>query len=225
MRADRLISTLLMLQQRGRMSARTIAEELEVSPRTVMRDMEALGAAGVPIYAIRGPAGGYELWEGFRAQLSGLTDDEVRALPLWGRPEVARLFGLSEALDRAQRKVALTLPEEVGRMIDDMASLYLDDRESPGCEPPPGLLEFLVVAIRRTRVISAAHPDWASEPRTLHPLALVEGAEQWSLVFDTSDSRSACSVQWLTDYRTTGRRFRRPEDFDLRAFWMDIQGG
>ena len=98
MRADRLIAILLLLQQRGRVSAAAIAGELEVSRRTVMRDLEALAMAGVPIYAVRGPRGGYELWEGFRTQLTGMTAAEVRALAALGLPHAADLFGLGNAL-------------------------------------------------------------------------------------------------------------------------------
>ena len=105
MRADRLIATMLLLQQRGRMSSRAIAGVLEVSPRTVMRDIEALGAAGVPIYSVRGPEGGYQLWEGFRADLTGLTAQEAGALPLWGHSLAADVLG------RVQHLLALRCVE------------------------------------------------------------------------------------------------------------------
>src|ERR687896_1488162 len=111
MRADRLVSLVLLLRQRGRMSAATLARELEVSTRTVLRDIEALSAAGVPVYAERGRNGGFALLPGFQTQLTRLNHDEALALLVAGSRRGAQAFGLGSALASAMRKVVDALPE------------------------------------------------------------------------------------------------------------------
>jgi predicted DNA-binding transcriptional regulator YafY len=223
-RADRLIAILLMLQRRGRLSAAAIARELEVSRRTVMRDLEALGSAGVPIYAVRGPAGGYELWEGFRTQLTGLTADEVQALTLWGHPSAAAVWGLRDALVRAQLKVSLSVPTSMRGDLEAVKGVFLHDPTPAGMRQLPlETLEFLARAILRRRVVRARHRTWGLPPVSLYPLALIDKAGKWFVVADVEGDRRACSVDELGDLGTTGRRFHRPEDFDVAQFWSEWQ--
>uniref|UniRef100_UPI0024543096 helix-turn-helix transcriptional regulator n=1 Tax=Nocardia abscessus TaxID=120957 RepID=UPI0024543096 len=111
MRADRLVSLVLLLRRHGRLSAATLARELEVSTRTVLRDIEALSAAGVPVYAERGRHGGFALLPGFQTELTGLNHDEALALLVAGSRRGAQAFGLGSALASAMRKVVDALPE------------------------------------------------------------------------------------------------------------------
>src|SRR5687767_5129182 len=126
MRADRLVS-LVLLRQRGRLSAAALARELEVSTRTVLRDIEALSSAGVPVYAERGRRGGFALLPGFRTELTGLNHDEALALLTAGS---GRVFGLGSALASATRKVVDALPESHQAAASDAAQRFLVEPET-----------------------------------------------------------------------------------------------
>ena len=133
MRADRLVSLVLLLRQRGRLSAATLARELEVSTRTVLRDIEALSAAGVPVYAERGRHGGFALLPGFRTELTGLNHDEALALLVAGSRRGAQAFGLGSALASAMLKVVDALPESYR---DTAAGAARAIAHRPGDRPP-----------------------------------------------------------------------------------------
>src|SRR5512136_2819267 len=111
MRADRLLSLLMLLQTRGRMTAQALARELEVSERTIYRDIEALSAAGIPVYADRGPGGGCSLLDNYRTTLTGLTEDEVRALFMVSVPAPLDKLGVTQELKTARLKLSASLPE------------------------------------------------------------------------------------------------------------------
>jgi predicted DNA-binding transcriptional regulator YafY len=221
MRADRLITTLLLLQRRGRLSAPALARELEVSTRTVMRDLEALGAAGVPIYSVRGPKGGYELWDGFRLQLTGLTTDEVRALFLSGPQIAVEAFGLDEALRRARLKILRTLPSELSLAAGELADEFHHDPRAWDAAAPLTAAEFLATSIRRRRVVTARDTTGGGygRPLTLHPLGLVLKAGHWYLVAAVDLATRVVEVDQLMDLANTGDRFSRPPEFNLRDFW------
>ncbi len=182
MRADRLVSLVLLLRQRGRLSAATLARELEVSTRTVLRDIDALSAAGVPVYAERGRNGGFALLPGFQTELTGLNHDEALALLVAGSRRGAQAFGLGSALASAMLKVVDALPESHRTTAAGVAERLLIDpeidllsRRSVTEEAPDAVVAEIRRAVFaghqvriRYQAVSQA-PKW----RTVHPIGLV----------------------------------------------------
>ncbi|MGW2227878.1 helix-turn-helix transcriptional regulator [Streptomyces formicae] len=230
MRADRLLALLLLLQNRGRMSAPELAEELEVSVRTVYRDAEALAASGVPVYAERGPAGGFRLLDGYRTRLTGLTDDEADSLALAGMPTAAAELGLGAELATAQLKLAAALPAGLGersRRIQER--FHLDATAWFRTAEPAPLLAQVADAVWRRRLLRAHYRRWGGETqRVLHPLGLVLKAGNWYLVASASADgvvRTYRVSRFLELTVTQEESAGRPEGFDLAAYWEEASRG
>ena len=225
MRAGRLVSLLLLLQNKGRMTAEELAAELEVSVRTVYRDVEALGSAGVPIYGEPGHAGGYQLVAGYRTRLTGLTGPEAEALFLTGLPAAAAELGLGAELAATQLKLSAALPPEQRVRAERMRQRFHLD--APGwyrqAEPVP-LLTIAADAVWEQRPLRILYRRW-TEPRevkrTVSPLGLVLKGGRWYLVAAPAGSASAQAyrVANLLDAAILGGTFDRPEGFDLATYW------
>jgi len=220
-RADRLLSLVLLLQARGQATAQAIAAELEVSVRTVYRDLEALVAAGVPVLTESGPGGGCRLMEGYRFPLRGLRPDEAEALLILGVPGVLRELGLDAALDAAQRQIRVTAG---GPDLTGAALVHLDMPRWFGSQEDVPCLRDLARALRSGRRLALGYrapgdPD-AAQARVVGPLGLVNKAGLWYLVcvHDRSGVR-VFRVARITSARPLAERFERPGDFDLAAFW------
>ena len=220
MRASRLVNLLLLLQSRGHQTSAQLADELEVSVRTVYRDVEALAQAGVPIYAERGPAGGVRLVDGYRTRLTGLTTDEAEALFLSGLPGPAAELGLGTVVTAARLKVLAALPPELrARATRIQARFHLD---APGwfkqSEPLP-CLELLASAVWEAREVEVTYRrDERVERRGLAPLGLVLKGGIWYLVAISKGEPRTFRVSRV-DEAVLGEPFERPPDFDLAAFW------
>ena len=222
MRASRLLSILLLLQTRGRMTAPELAAELEVSVRTVYRDVESLGAAGVPVYADRGPAGGYRLLDGYRTRLTGLTPDEAEALFLAGMPGPAAELGLGTVLAAAQLKLLATLPPELrsraGRIRErfhlDAPGWFRDADQTP-------YLSVVADAVWNQRQVRVRYRRWREEvTRTLEPLGVVLKGGAWYLVARSSGQLRTYRVARILELETLSEGFERPQGFDLADFWQ-----
>ncbi|MFG2972582.1 helix-turn-helix transcriptional regulator [Streptomyces sp. NPDC048331] len=223
MRADRLLSLLLLLQNRGRMTAPELAAELEVSVRTIHRDIDALGASGVPVLADRGPAGGYRLADGYRTRLTGLTDAQAGSLFLAGAPGPAQELGLGADLAAAQLKLQAALPAalaERARRIQDR--FHLDApawfREA---DFVPHLAQ-IAQAVWDQHVLRTHYRRWRGEVRRdLCPLGLVLKGGIWYLVADVDGAVRTYRVSRFLTVDTTTQRFERPPGFELAAYWQE----
>ncbi|ASR34352.1 transcriptional regulator [Prauserella marina] len=224
MRASRLLSVLLLLQNRGRMTAEELASELDVSVRTVYRDIEALSSAGVPVYADRGRTGGYQLLGGFRTRLTGLTEQEAKALALAGLPGAAAELGLGTVLAAAQLKLDAALPTELRAGARELAErFYLD---VPGWHRGIERLDQLTDvadAVWRSRRIRVDYRRWddSAVERVLEPLGLVLKAGNWYLAARCEGDERTYRVSRIDGLSDLGEEFSRPEGFDLAEYWRE----
>ncbi|GLV94463.1 MULTISPECIES: helix-turn-helix transcriptional regulator [Streptomyces] len=224
MRADRLLSLLLLLQNRGRTTAPELAAELEVSVRTVYRDIDALGASGVPVLADRGPAGGYRLADGYRTRLTGLTDTQAGSLFLAGAPGPAQDLGLGADLAAAQLKLQAALPTQLaGRARQIQDRFHLDATAWFRDADPVPHLARIAQAVWDQRVLHAHYRRWRGEVRReLHPLGLVLKGGIWYLVAGVEEDavRTYRVARFLT-VDTAKEGFERPAGFELAAYWQE----
>jgi predicted DNA-binding transcriptional regulator YafY len=223
MRASRLVQLLLLLQTNGKMTASRLAGELEVSVRTIYRDIEALSGAGVPIYAEAGPGGGVRLVDGYRTRLTGLTAEEAEALALSGLPGAASELGLGTVLAAAQLKVDAALPPELrSRAVRMRERFHLD---APGWfareEAVPHLAALSRAVWDEERVEIRYEKRDGEVRRALDPLGLVLKAGVWYLVALSGRTRSVRTfrVSRVQSVRLLDEPAVRPEEFDLAEQW------
>jgi predicted DNA-binding transcriptional regulator YafY len=218
-RASRLVSLLLLLQTRGQLTAAELAARLEVSERTIQRDIEALADAGVPVEAMRGPAGGYRLSGGYRTKLTGLTGEEAEALFVGPAAEL----GLGRVFADARLKVLAALPPELQERAERSVRLFhLDTRGWFKGEDKTPHLPTLADAVWRGRRVSARYREGPKiVRRTLDPLGLVLKAGVWYLVAHRSVGMRVYRVSRFASARVREDGFERPEGFDLATFWEE----
>ncbi|MCO1593585.1 WYL domain-containing protein [Micromonospora sp. RHAY321] len=225
MRASRLVSLLLLLQTRGRMTAPELAEALEVSVRTVYRDVESLGAAGVPVYAERGPAGGYRLLDGYRTRLTGLTAGEAEALFLAGVPGPASELGLGAVLATAELKLRAALPTDLADRGGRIRQRFHLDAPTWFREPEPTPhLAALAGAVWEDRRIRVRYRRWRAPrevTRTLDPLGVVLKAGRWYLVAAADGQARTYRVGAILDLTVLDEPADRPAGFDLADCWRE----
>jgi predicted DNA-binding transcriptional regulator YafY len=221
MRATRLVSLLLLLQTRGHLTAAELAERLDVSVRTVHRDVESLAAAGVPVEAVRGPAGGYRLAGGYRTRLTGLNADEAEALFAAGIPGPAAELGLGGELAAARLKVLAAMPVELQERATRAARLFhLDSRRWFRAEDRVPHLPALGSAVwQGCRVRMRYREGPRIVRRTIDPLGLVLKSGAWYLVARRSAGMRVYRVSRVVSVRPLEESFERPPGFELAAFW------
>jgi predicted DNA-binding transcriptional regulator YafY len=221
MRATRLVSLLLVLQTRGQLTAAELAGMLEISVRTVHRDMESLAAAGVPVEAVRGPTGGYRLAGGYRTRLTGLTADEAEALFAAGMPGPAAELGLGGELAAARLKLLAALPSELQERAARAARLFhLDTRGWFRSEDRVPHLPALSTALwSGCRVRIRYREGRRVVQRTVDPLGLVLKGGAWYLIARRSAGMRVYRVSRVAAVRALDETFERPAGFELTAFW------
>jgi predicted DNA-binding transcriptional regulator YafY len=219
MRADRLLSILLELQAHGRMSAADLARRLEVSRRTVYRDLDALSGAGVPVVTDRGPNGGAYLLGGYRTDLTGLTEMELEALLAFGGQGPAADLGFGSQLDRASRKLAVAARRDrAGRLRE---RVLIDGERWFRTAPVPPHLTRVQDALwldRRLRLRYRRTLDRIVE-RTVEPYGLVCKAGTWYMLAGVRGEPRVYRVSRIEDAEMTDETFERPAGFDLRSAW------
>jgi len=224
MRADRLVSLLLLLQARGRMTARALARELEVSERTIYRDIDALGMAGIPVYGDPGPEGGYSLLDSYRTTLTGLSEGEVRALFLLSLPTPLADLGIGQELKAALLKLAAALPaaqREAEAWV--RRRVLLDPAWWDAAEEETPHLPAIQRAVWQDRRLHIAYSSWSIPviERLADPYGLVAKAGVWHLVCAYEGGIHVHRAARLLDARPVAETFTRPDSFDLAAFWAN----
>ena len=222
MLASRLLSLLMLLQSRGRMSGFALARSLEVSVRTVYRDVDSLSAAGVPVYGDRGRSGGFQLREGWRTQLTGLTTGEARALLMTGLPGPAKALGLGEAAASAHLKLLAALPADWRSDAERVgARFHLDPVDWFRGAAPADHLRVVAEAVWSERRLRMRYESWTSvSDRVVDPLGLVLKGGAWYLVArgHRGEPRTY-RVAAVESATVLDERFARPAKFDLAGFW------
>jgi predicted DNA-binding transcriptional regulator YafY len=205
------------------MTAQQLADELEVSVRTVYRDVEELSASGIPVYADRGAHGGFQLVEGYRTRLTGLTPQEAETLFLSGYPGPAAELGLGAVLAAAQLKVLAALPPELRSRASRIRQRFHLDAPGWFTEPEatPHLQQIAdaVWSDRRLQMCYRRGGDDRVVERLIDPLGVVLKAGVWYLVARTGEELRTYRISRIVSLETVADRFVRPEDFDLAEHW------
>ncbi len=226
MRADRLLSILLLLQSHPRLSAVSIAARLEVSPRTVQRDMLALSAAGAPVYAARGSRGGWSLLEGYHTDLSGLSQAEAHSLTLLAPAQVLDDLGLRQASITGLIKLMSGLPDAQRRMAEDVRQRVLVDaagwRAAEEATPAFAVMQEAVWRDRQARV-EYQRGDGTQVERVIEPLGLVAKGRIWYVVAQVDGVMRTYRVGRMRAAYLLDDPVKRPTNFDLAAYWESAQ--
>lgn len=222
MRATRLLTILITLQARGRVTASMLASRLEVSKRTIYRDIDELSAAGIPIYADRGRSGGIALLEGFYSALVGLTARETEALLMAAAPTAAADLGLANEVSAARTKLLAAVsrePAESGMKIADR--FHLDPLDWYRRSEPPEFLSTVAQCVWNSRRLAIYYKSWRATTRSvIEPLGLILKAGRWYLLA-AGESLRAYRLDSILEAIATEQTFDRPQGFDLAASWNE----
>ncbi len=221
MRASRLLSILTTLQARGRVTATELAAACEVSLRTIYRDVEALGAAGIPVQSERGSEGGYRLLDGYRTRLNGLSAREAEALFMIGLSGPATDLGLGSVMAAAHDKLLSAMPASLRAGAEQMRMRFHLDAPTwfAQAEQPPHLRP-IAGAVWEQRPVRIRYQSWhAEKTRVVEPLGIVLKGGAWYLVGQVDGGARTYRISRILDLDILDRRFERPAAFDLESYW------
>ena len=223
MRADRLLSLMMLLQSQGKMTADALAKQLEVSKRTIYRDIDALSVSGVPIYADGGPGGGYALLDSYRTTLAGLNDDEIQTLFMLAIPGPIADLGISQQLKATILKLTSIRPAHYQKQADYIQQrLYMDAARWFQADEPTLYLKTVQDGVWQDRQLRLTYRRSGGmvRERTVSPYGLVTKAGIWYLVAATDKGIQVYRISRIEAVTITQQQFIRPPDFDLVSFWM-----
>ena len=223
MRADRLLSILLILQARGCTTAQYLSRELEVSVRTIYRDVDALCTAGIPLYTERGPGGGISLLDSYRSNLTHLTENEIHTLFMMTLSTPLSELGMTQQINNLLRKLRISFPADTYSGAQDINQrLYVDwTAWHPPSENTP-YLESLRDAVWECRLVKIKYHTQVRNnivERLLAPYSLVAKAGLWYLIGATLDTKRVYRVSQIAEVQQLSKKFIRPADYDLISFW------
>jgi predicted DNA-binding transcriptional regulator YafY len=224
MRADRLIAILMLLQTEGRITAKELARRLEVSERTIYRDIDALSASGVPVYADSGAGGGFSLPPDYRTKVDGLTAPEIHALFLHIADRPFQQLGMSQPLRSAMLKLLNSLSSQHRQNAEWIRNrVYLDtDTWRPHKENAAYIQEAQqAIWEQRQAVMTYSNRTGEQYVMTVKPYGLVAKAGIWFLVGGAGEQTQAFRLSRIRSFQLTEERFSRPEGFDLQSFWQE----
>ncbi|NBD25303.1 helix-turn-helix transcriptional regulator [Paenibacillus glycinis] len=228
MRADRLLAVLALLQAHGKMSSKEIAEELEVSERTIHRDMQALGIAGIPVIADRGNGGGWSLPEGYRSRLTGMTAGEISSLLFMQTTSVVQDLGLADSTRTAMNKLMSALPPDIRRDAEIARErIHVDGAGWRNTGPRDtgsahlAVVQEAVWAARKLHMVYRPNDGGPGTDKLIHPLGLVVKSGVWYVMAlsGPEEEMRTYRVSRMREARLSPESFERPRSFDLAAAW------
>jgi len=222
MRADRLLSIMMLLQTQGVMTATQLAQELEVTERTIYRDVIALSTAGVPVYTTKGPGGGIGLVEEYRNSMTALKPDEIRALFMLKIPPVLEQLGVGETIRKAFSKLSSSLPTtKDGNMNYRRTKILLDPLDWKQSEEPVPWLKICQEALQQNRILELVYRSEFNTDLVMQvaPLGLVAKMQRWYLVVLRGDRYRTLRVNRIRSARISLQSFNEPDEFDLAVYW------
>lgn len=223
MRGDRLISIILLLQSQGQMTAKELSERLEVSERTIYRDMEALSRTGIPVFAERGKNGGWSLLEGYRTNLTGLKESEIRTLFVSPSEQLLDDLGLSRTSEEARNKLIASLPSAYRENAKDFWNrIHVDTSTWRMRKEKMVAFEVLKNAIWKENKLKIEYQraDGITNEVVVKPLGLVAKGSRWYFIaFKDNDEIRNYRVSRINSAESISETFERPKDFDLAQYW------
>ena len=223
MRADRLLTIMLKLQANGKMTTTQLADELEVSRRTILRDIDALSVAGIPIYTDSGHGGGVALDENYRVKLTGLQEAEARSLFLGGNAAILDDIGLGQAAENSMLKLFANLPSLHRNAVEQMQQrIHIDSVGWWHSEQPLTHLDDLQTAVYNNHLLQFGYHyrDGRYSERTVQPYGLVAKASVWYLIAKRDDDFRTYRISRMANIRILDESFMREDDFNLADFWQ-----